>query len=360
MVIGVPKEIKEGERRVGMRPPGVRLLVSDGHHVIVEEGAGRLSGITDEEFRRAGAEVVPTPEEVWNRAEMVVKVKEPQPSEYGLFREGLILFTYLHLAANSELTRRLMESGVTAIAYETVELDDGSLPLLTPMSEIAGRMAVQIGARLLESDGGEGVLLGGVPGVPPANVVILGAGTVGSNAARIAVGMGANVFVLDIDARKLRHLEDTLHGRLITLNSSLDNIERAVSEADLVIGCVYRVGERAPVLVDEGMVRSMKDGAAVIDVAVDQGGCIETTHPTTHLSSTFTLHGVVHYCVPNMPAAVPKTSTRALTDVTLPYVRKIAGMGLPKALEDDPALRRGLNVHRGEVAHPGLASSVSV
>jgi len=358
MVIGIPKEIKEGERRVGMRPSGVRLLVSDGHHVIVEEGAGRLSGISDEEFKEAGAEVVPSAEEVWGRADMIVKVKEPQPSEYGFLREGLILFAYLHLAAAPELAWKLAEGGVTAIAYETVELEDGSLPLLTPMSEIAGRMAVQIGARLLESDGGEGVLLGGIPGVPPANVVILGAGTVGSNAARIAVGMGANVSVLDVDARKLRHLEDVLHGRLLTLNSTPDNVKRAVLEADLVIGCVHRVGERASVLVDEETVGSMKDGAAVIDVAVDQGGCVETSRPTTHSSPTYVVHGVVHYGVPNMPAAVPRTSTPALTDVTLPYVRKIANMGIHRALEEDDSLRRGLNVHEGSIVHPGVASSV--
>lgn len=358
MVVGVPKEIKEGEKRVGITPAGVRSLVSEGHKVLVECGAGRGSGIEDERYAAAGAEMVSTAEEVWGRADMVVKVKEPLPSEYRFLREGLVLFTYLHLAANPELTWKLVEAGVTAVAYETVELEGGYLPLLTPMSQIAGRMAVQVGARLLEADCGEGILLGGVPGVPPADVVVIGAGTVGSNAAKVAVGMGAKVTVLDIDGRRLERLEEVLHGRLITLNSHAENIEKAVLGADLVIGCVYRVGERAPVLVEEELVRSMREGTVIVDVAVDQGGCVETSRPTTFSSPTFVVHGVVHYCVSNMPAAVPRTSTLALTDVTLPYILKMANMGVERAMEQDPSLRKGLNVHRGSILHPGVAASV--
>jgi len=358
VVIGVPKEVKEGERRVGMTPAGVRSLVSEGHRVLVEGGAGVGSGIDDEDYASAGAEVVSTAQEVWERADMIVKVKEPVSSEYRFLREGLVLFTYLHLAANPELTWKLVDTGVTALAYETVETEDGYLPLLAPMSQIAGRMSVQVGARLLEADCGEGILLGGIPGVPPADVVVIGAGAVGSNAARIAVGMGAKVTVLDVDGRKLRHLEEVLHGRLITLNSHAENIERAVLKADLVIGCVYKVGERAPVLVGEDLVRSMRKGAVIVDVAVDQGGCVETSRPTSFESPTFVVHDVVHYGVSNMPAAVPRTSTRALTDVTLPYILKMANMGVERALEDDPSLRRGLNVHRGSILHPGVAASV--
>jgi len=330
MTIGVPKEIKIGEKRVALTPAGARALAREGHVVLVEEGAGCGSGLDDAQYVASGAKMVASAEEVWERAELVVKVKEPLPDEFPSFREGLLLFTYLHLAACPELSRKLMDTGVTAIAYETIEEEDGDLPLLAPMSEVAGRMAVQVGARALEAgSGGRGVLLGGVPGVPPAQVVLLGGGVVGANAARIALGMGANVTVLDISPRRLRYLEDVMHGRFTTLHSHAGNIERVVKDADLVIGCVLIPGASAPKLVTEALVKEMKPGAAIVDVAVDQGGCVETIHVTSHDEPTYVQHGVVHYGVSNMPGAVPHTSTWALTDavsythLTLPTILRV-------------------------------------
>lgn len=361
MTIGVPKEIKIGEKRVALTPAGARALAREGHVVLVEEGAGSGSGLDDAQYVASGAKMVASAEEVWERAELVVKVKEPIQSEFPFFREGLLLFTYLHLAACPELTRALMDTGVTAIAYETIEEEDGDLPLLAPMSEVAGRMAVQVGARALEAgSGGRGVLLGGVPGVLPAQVVLLGGGVVGANAAKISLGMGARVTVLDISPRRLRYLEDVMHGRLTTLHSHAGNIERVVVDADLVIGCVLIPGASAPKLVTESLVKEMKPGAAIVDVAVDQGGCVETIHVTSHDEPTYVQHGVVHYGVSNMPGAVPHTSTWALTDVTLPYVSKLAGLGLERAMEEDRVFARGVNVREGKVVHPVVAESLAV
>ena len=359
MTIGVPKEIKAGEKRIALTPAGALTLTREGHAVLVETGAGIGSGLDDAQFEASGAKVVASAEEVWRQADLVLKVKEPLTSEVPFLREEVVLFTYLHLAACPELTRALMAAGVTAVGYETVQDEDGGLPLLVPMSEVAGRMAVQVGAWLLETvNGGRGVLLGGVPGVSPAEVVVLGAGVVGTNAAKIAAGMGAHVTVLDIDPRRLRYLDDVMHGRVTTLHSHVANIERMVEVADLVIGCVLVPGAPAPKLVTETMVGEMKPGAAIVDVAVDQGGCVETIRVTSHDEPTYIQHGVVHYGVPNMPGAVPHTSTWALTDVTLPYVSKLAGLGLRRAIEEDIALARGVNVQDGRVVHPGVAESL--
>lgn len=358
MIIGVPKEIMDQENRVGMTPAGVEELVKRfGHRVLVQRGAGEGSGITDAEYASAGAEIVPDAAEVYSRAQLIVKVKEPLPAEYGHLREGQIVMTYLHLAAVPELTRLLVERGVVAIAYETIQKPDGSLPCLIPMSEVAGRMSVQIGAQHLEkAKGGRGVLLGGVPGVPPAEVVIIGAGTVGANAARVALGMGAHVTLIDINADRLRYLEDVLHGKLLTVMSNRLNIERAVGYADLLIGAVLVPGAKAPTLVTEEMVKKMKPGAVIVDVAVDQGGCIETVdRTTTHSSPTYVKHGVVHYAVPNMPGAVPRTSTYALTNATLPYILEVANRGYRDAARVNPALAKGFNVCHGRVVHRQVA-----
>ncbi|HEY8486493.1 MAG TPA: alanine dehydrogenase [Limnochordales bacterium] len=359
MVVGVPREIKPGENRVALVPAGVEELVRRGHKVLVEAGAGLGSGIPDEEYRQAGAVIRARAAEVYQDADLIVKVKEPQPSEYALLKPGQILFTYLHLAPNRPLTMALLERGVIAIAYETIQLPDGSLPLLTPMSEVAGRMAVQVGARYLEKvHGGRGILLGGVPGVPAAEVVVLGGGTVGYNAARIALGMGAHVTVLDSSIPRLRFLEDVLHGNLITVVSNHYNIERAVRYADLLIGAVLVPGARAPALVSEAMVRQMKEGAVIVDVAVDQGGCVETVdHPTTHDDPVYVKHGVIHYAVANMPSAVPRTSTYALTNSTLPYILELAGRGWMDAVARDRALAAGVNILRGHVTHPAVAEA---
>jgi alanine dehydrogenase len=337
----------------------VDALVRAGHRVLVERGAGEGSGFGDDDYRRAGARVVGDAGEVWSQADLVVKVKEPLPAEYGYFRPGLVLFAYLHLAAEPELTRVLAEKEVTAIAYETVELPGGSLPLLTPMSEVAGRMAVQVGAAFLEKPrGGKGVLLGGVAGVPPARVVILGGGTVGTNALKRAVGMGARVTVIDRNLDRLRYLDDVFHGQIETLASNHLSITSAVREADLVIGAVLIPGARAPRLVTAEMVRGMEPGSVIVDVAVDQGGCVETVdHPTTHEDPVYTRHGVVHYAVANMPGAVPRTSTLALTNATLPYVLALAGKGWKRAVEEDPALARGVNVVAGRITNPGVAEA---
>lgn len=362
MRIGVPKEIKNHENRVALTPAGAAQLTEAGHQVLIQKGAGEGSGFSDDEYRKAGATVADSAEEVWGEAGMIMKVKEPLPEEYRHFRDDLILFAYLHLAAEPRLTEALLASGTAAVAYETVQPADGSLPLLTPMSEVAGRMSVQIGARLLEkSNGGSGVLLGGVPGVPPAEVVILGGGVVGTNAAKIAVGMGAATTVIDNRAQRLRELDDLFGGRVHTLMSNPGHIEEAVQRADLVIGAVLIPGARAPKLVRESMVRKMKPGSVIVDVAVDQGGSIETVdRVTSHSDPTYVKHGVVHYAVPNIPGAVPRTSTLALTNVTLPYALKLAGGDL-RALAADPRsadLMRGVNVYRGHIVHEGLAKSI--
>lgn len=360
MNIGIPMEIKPGENRVAIAPPGVRALVRARHRVFIERNAGVGSGIEDGEFTVAGAAILDSADEVWNESTLIMKVKEPLAPELARIRNDHILFTYLHLAADARLTRQLIASGVTAIGYETIETDDGRLPLLVPMSEIAGRMAAQVGARLLEMGfGGKGILLGGVPGVAPADVVIVGCGVVGFNAAKIAVGMGAEVTILDIDHDRMRYVDDVLHGNVITLHSNPVTVERAVTFADLVIGAVLIPGAKAPVLVSDEMVGMMKPGSVIIDVAVDQGGCVETIHPTTHAEPTYRVHEVLHYGVTNMPGAVPRTSTYALTNATLGYAQLIADLGLNTALEHSTPLRRGLNLLNGRVAHPGVAAILS-
>jgi alanine dehydrogenase len=361
MIVAVPKEIKTREYRVGMTPAGVRTLVEDGHPVLVESGAGLGSGITDEEYRRAGARLVATAEEIYGGGELVVKVKEPLPAEFPLLKKGQALFTFLHLAPAAELTRVLLEREITGIAYETVELEDGSLPLLHPMSEVAGRMAVQVGAHYLQKEnGGKGVLLAGAPGVKPGRVVVLGAGTVGSNAVRIAVGMGADVTVLDIDPVRLAFLDDHYANRIHTLISNSQNIEEEILRADLFIGAVLVAGARAPLLVSREMVGGMTPGAVIVDVAVDQGGCVATTRPTTHDDPVYTVDGVVHYGVANMPGAVSRTSTFALTNSTLPFVRKLAAMGIADATREDEALRRGVNTYAGFVRNELVAEALSL
>ncbi len=357
MIVGVPAETKEGEHRVALTPDGVTELVDHGHEVLVEAGAGEDSTLHDAEFAAAGATVTDA-EGAWG-ADLVVKVKEPQEHELALLRPDLVLFTYLHLAAYPAVARTLLEQGTTAIGYETVQLADGRLPLLAPMSEVAGRMAPQVGARLLERDaGGRGVLLGGAPGVRPARVVILGAGSVGWNAAWIAQGMEAEVLLLDRDLDRLRWVDQIHRGRIMTLASNRRSVERAVTEADLVIGAVLVAGGRAPVLVSEDLVRAMKRGAVVIDAAVDQGGCVATTRETTHAEPTYLLHDVVHYAVGNMPGAVPHTSTYALTNATLPYLVALAGRGPAAAAAADPALARGVNTAGGEVTNPAVARAL--
>jgi alanine dehydrogenase len=357
VLIGVPKEIKTREYRVGMTPAGVRALVAQGHKVVVEKSAGEGSGIHDEDYVRAGATMVPTAADAWG-AEMVVKVKEPLAAEYGFFRKDLILYTYLHLAAEPELTKQLAAKGVAGVAYETIETPDGLLPLLRPMSEVAGRMAVQVGASCLEKEkGGKGVLLGGVPGTRRGRVVILGGGVVGKNAATIAVGMGAQVTVLDVRAETMAYLEDVFGGAVETLYSNPINIEQVVQRADLVIGAVLVAGAKAPRLVTRELIGKMEKGSVVVDVAVDQGGCIETCRPTTHDNPTYEIDGVVHYCVANMPGAVPHTSTWALTNTTLSYAIAIANKGIVKAAKDDRALKLGLNTYAGSVTYQGVAEA---
>ncbi|BCU81673.1 alanine dehydrogenase [Polycladomyces abyssicola] len=362
MIIGVPKEIKNNENRVAITPAGVDALVLAGHEVLIERGAGEGSGFVDEDYVAHGAKMLDSAEQVWSSADMILKVKEPQPSEYRYFREGLILFTYLHLAPEPELTQALMEKKVTAIAYETIQLDNGSLPLLTPMSEVAGRMSVQIGAQFLEKPkGGKGVLLGGVPGVLPGEVVIIGGGVVGTNAAKMALGLGANVTLLDINPDRLRQLDDIFHGRLRTLMSNSYNIAQAVKKADLLIGAVLIPGRRAPRLVTEEMVKTMTPGSVIVDVAIDQGGSIETIDRiTTHSDPIYVKHGVVHYAVPNIPGAVPRTSTIALTNVTIPYAVQIANKGLEQALRDSRPLAKGVNVIQGHVTYQAVAESLNL
>lgn len=360
MRIGIPKEIKDNEFRVALPPQSVRELARR-HDVLVETNAGAGSGFSDEEYIAAGARIIPSAEEVWHDAEMIVKVKEPLPDEYRFLREDLILFTYLHLAASEQLTRALLDSGVQGVAYETVEDAHGRLPLLEPMSEVAGRMAAQIVAQYLQKpEGGRGILLGGIPGVRPTHIVILGAGTVGTHAAQIALGMGAEVTLLDINLDRLRQLDTTMHGRINTLYSNAANIADSVRTADGVIGAVLITGARAPHLVTRDMLSSMPNGSVIVDVAVDQGGCVETTHPTTHSEPTYFVDGVLHYGVANMPGAVPRTSSLGLSNATLPYVRRIADMGLHEALRTNPGLAKGLNVFHGKVTHPAVAETFSL
>lgn len=355
MIVGVPKEIKDNEYRVAMTPAGVQQLVEQGHTVLVETKAGDGSRFTDDQYARVGARVVPTAAEAWG-AEMVIKVKEPIAVEYPFLRSDMVLFTYLHLAAEEKLTKAMLDSGVTGIAYETVEAPDGSLPLLTPMSEVAGRMAIQVGAHFLErSHLGRGMLLGGVAGVPGANVVIIGGGVVGTNAAHIALGMDANVTILDTNLDRLRFLEHVLHGRLTTVASNSFNIAEAVKNADLVVGGVLIKGARAPRLVTREMVATMNPGSVIADVAVDQGGCVETIHATTHSDPVYIVDGVVHYGVANMPGAVPRTSTFALSNATLPYVLRLARMGAEEAMAEDDGLMKGLNTYRGQVTYQAVA-----
>ncbi len=357
MLIGVPKEIKTREYRVGMTPAGARALVAHGHKVLVEASAGEGSGIADEAYARAGATLVKTAAEAW-AAEMVIKVKEPLAAEFGFFRDGLILYTYLHLAAEPELTRELAKKKVVGVAYETIQLEDGSLPLLRPMSEVAGRMAVQVGASCLEKErGGKGVLLGGVPGTRRGRVVILGGGVVGRNAATIAVGMGAQVTVLDVRAETMSYLEDVFGGAIETLYSNAENIESACKRADLVIGAVLVPGAKAPQLVTEELIGQMEKGSVVVDVAVDQGGCIATCRPTTHDHPTYEVQGVVHYCVANMPGAVSHTSTWALTNTTASYAVQIANKGIVEAAKNDRALLLGINTFGGHVTYGPVAAA---
>ncbi len=361
MIVGVPREIKTAELRVALTPIGVRELVERGHSVLVQRGAGEGSSIHDAEYEAQGAKIVEGADEVFAQAELILKVKEPQEAEVEMFHPGQLLFTYLHLAAYPELARGLGEKGIIAIAYETVQLPDGSLPLLAPMSEIAGRMATQVGAYFLEAaQGGRGILLGGVAGVRPARVVVLGAGMAGFNAAVIAAGMQAEVVVLDVDTDKLRHLDSLYAGRIVTLASNRLTVEEQVLGADLVIGTVLVPGASAPKLVTEEMVREMKKGAVLVDVAIDQGGCFETSHETTHEDPVFDAHGVLHYAVGNIPGAVPHTSTYALTNATLRYVLTLADEGAQPAVSAHPELARGLNVVGDQICHPAVAKSLGV
>lgn len=361
MIIGVPKEVKIEEYRVGLIPAGVYMLVSRGHKVLIEKGAGHGSGISDQEYVASGAEIVDSAEQIWRNCEMIIKVKEPIQSEYSLFQEGQLIFTYFHLAAVPELAPHLLDKKVTAVAYETVRLPDGSLPLLKPMSEVAGRMAIQVGATYLEKEKkGKGILLPGIPGVRPGRVTIIGAGTVGANAAKIAVGIGAEVRILDIDTKKLDHLENILHGRIVTLYSDYTTIEESVKWCDLLVGAVLIPGAKAPRLVSEELVSAMEAGSVIVDVAVDQGGCIETCHPTTHKEPTYIVHDVVHYCVANMPGAVARTSTFGLTNATIRYAVQLADHGLTKAMEKYPELEGGVNTFDGHVTHSAVAKALDL
>ncbi|HEX9892015.1 MAG TPA: alanine dehydrogenase [Actinomycetota bacterium] len=358
MIVGIPREVKDNEYRVAATPAGIRELTSAGHRVLVETQAGAGSAIPDEAYTKHGAEVVATADEVWAAADLILKVKEPVAEEYPRMREGQVLFTYLHLAASRPLTEALIERGVAAVAYETVQPDAGGLPLLAPMSEVAGRMAPQIGAHYLEKEnGGRGVLLGGVSGVHPGRVVVLGAGMAGSNAAWIAAGMEAEVIIIDRDIEKLRWVDAIHRGRILTVMSNQLAVEHHVTQADLVIGAVLVPGARAPRIVTEEMVAAMRPGAVIIDISVDQGGCVETSHMTTHSEPTYEVHGVIHYGVGNMPGAVPKTSTYALTNVTLPYAVAIAGRGLEDAVREDRALARGVNAYGGAVTNRAVAEA---
>src|SRR3972149_3352912 len=361
MIVGVPREIKDNEYRVAIVPSGVKVLTGDGRLVLVQGNAGLGSGIPDEEYHAAGAAIIPSAEEVFAKSDLIVKVKEPLSQEYSFLRSNQVLFTFLHLASNRALADRLVESGITAIAYEAVQLEDGTLPILIPMSEIAGRMAPLVATyHLQESQGGSGVLISGVPGVAPGKVTILGAGTVGRNAARIAVGMGGRVVMLDRDSRHLRYIDDAFDGRVTTLASNEHSIEEEVLSSDILIGAVLTPGARAPFLVKKDLVSRMRRGSVIVDVSIDQGGCVETSRPTTHSNPVFGVDGVIHYCVVNMPGAFPRTSTFALCNVTIPYILKLADLGWRKAIQEDQGLAKGLNIVGGRGTHPAVASALGL
>ena len=358
MIVGVPKEIKNNEYRAGMIPAGVRQLKRAGHRVLVETRLGEGSGIRDEEYQAAGGEIIADAATIYQQSEMIVKVKEPLAQEYPLIRPGQIIFTYFHFASSLELTDAMIERKATCVAYETIELPDGRLPLLTPMSEVAGRMSIQEGAKYLEKpQKGRGILLSGVPGVEPANVVVIGGGIVGTNAARVAAGMGARVTILDVSLDRLRYLADIMPPNVVTVMSNEDNIRKYTREADLVVGAVLVVGARAPHLITKDMLKDMKHGSVIVDVAIDQGGCVETAKPTTHADPVYVVDGVVHYCVANMPGAVGRTSTYALTNVTIPYAIRIANHGFPQFAIDDPALAKGVNMVNGKITFRGVAEA---
>ncbi len=361
MIIGIPKEIKADENRISITPAGVEIMKQNGHTVLIEKNAGVGSGLEDAAYVEAGAEIVDEPRNIFESSEMILRVKEPQPSEYELIREGQIYFAYLHLAASEDVTRTLIGTDSINIAYETIQKGDGSLPLLTPMSEIAGPMAIQQGAKCLEmAQGGHGVLLGGVPGVDPGTVVILGGGVVGINAAKTACGLGAKVYVLDVDLDRLRYLSDVMPNNCFILMSSPATVRDLIMRADVVVGAVLVPGSRTPILVRKEMLRTMKKGAVLLDVSIDQGGCFETSRETTHADPTYTIDGVVHYAVSNMPGAVPKTSTIALTNATLPYALEIANKGWQKAMKDNPEIKRGANVVKGKVTYRGVAEALQL
>ncbi len=358
MLIGVPKEIKDNEYRVALTPSGARALTDKGFEVLVESTAGEGSGFTNADFEEAGGRVLSSAEEIYNAADMIVKVKEPLEIEYPLLKADQIVFTFFHLAAERTLFEAMLASGITAIAYETIEDEDGRVPILKPMSEVAGRLATQIGAHyLLRPQGGRGVLLGGVPGVEKGRVLVIGAGTVGLNAVKVAVGLGAEVTLLDLDIERFTHVDDLYGGEVETLLSNPDNVKKAVASCDLLIGAVHIPGARTPNIVSREMVSTMKEGSVIVDVAVDQGGCVETTRPTTHSNPTFKVDGVLHYGVTNMPGSVPRTSTLALTNITLPYILKLAKFGLKDAAKEDPALALGINIHKGKVTNRAVAKS---
>ena len=361
MLVGVLKEIKSEENRVSMTPAGVEIMKKNGHNVFVEKNAGVGSGFEDTAYTLAGAEIVETAQEVFARSEIVMHVKEPLPAEYDLIKKDQIVFCYLHLAADEDLTHALMKSGAICIAYETIQQPDGSLPLLTPMSEVAGRMAIQQGAKYLEKcHGGGGLLLGGVPGVDPGNVVIIGGGIVGVNAAKMACGLGAKVYILDMNLDRLRYLSDIMPSNCFPLMSNPSTIRKLLQDADVVVGAVLIPGAKAPKLIDRDMLKDMKNGAVLVDVAIDQGGCFETSRPTTHSDPIYTVDDVVHYCVANIPGAVPKTSTMALTNATLPYAVKIANLGWANALKEDSAIKRGANIIRGEITYRAVADAFNL
>ncbi len=358
MIIGVPKEIKNNENRVALTPSGTNELVKKGHEVYVQSSAGWGSGFSDQLYLNSGARILPTIEEVYGAAELILKVKEPTHSEYGLIRKDQILFTYFHFASDEELTRAMIGSGAVCLAYETVEKADRSLPLLIPMSEVAGRMAVQKGANYLEKQsGGKGILLGGVPGVLPAKVIVLGGGIVGTNAAHMAAGLGADVTIMDVSLARMRYLSEVMPSNINTMMSNEMNIRKVIKEADLIIGAILITGAKAPHLITKDMLKDMKPGTVLVDVAVDQGGCIETCRPTTHQDPTYTIDGVIHYCVANMPAAVPATSTLALTNATLPYVIQLADKGWKQAAQENSELKTGLNIIRGNVVYKAVADT---
>ncbi len=361
MIIGIPKEIKEGENRVALTPAGADRLVRDGHTVIIEKNAGKASGFSDDDYAEVGADIAASAEKVFHSADLIIKVKEPLKNEFVLLREGQTLFTYLHLASSRELVEGLLTARVTAVAYETVKDIQGRLPLLVPMSEVAGRMAAQIAIHYLEADfGGRGILVSGVPGVPSAEALVLGGGIVGFNAARQLAALGARVTIVDVSHDRLKYADDVTGGRIATLFSTPWVVEKMIRSTDIVIGAVLVTGAKAPILVTEAMVGSMKAGTVILDISVDQGGCVETIRPTTHKNPVYTLHNVIHYGVPNIPASVPRTSTYALTSTTLPYVRKIASLGLKKAAAEDPLLAQGINCAKGTVTYEAVAASLDM